>query len=179
MYDELYAWIESFVGVSLDPYDTLPQTNDIAFVDPFSWKCGLSTSLDNLLEFMNTMEEHRQEAPDSLGDVELLKMEFARNAIGEILEKVNSIKMKLNIEITRIKGLEGLRSNIDLVTNLIEFCKENTIDKITNPMKFDEFNDSNDGDLEKVLGISQKDIMNIHQAVSDYSEMFTPDDDEE
>lgn len=177
MWLELFAWIESFAAVSFNPYDTLEVIdNDSAFMDPYGWKSAIDVSIDNVVELLNTLEEHHQEAPDSLGDINQTKLDFSRQVMGEIIDKVNNVKTRLNIEVTKINGIDGLRSNIDLLTNLIEYCKTTQLDEAVNPAKFTEFNESTDDDLTKTLGIYNQDIMNIHQAVSEVCDIY---DDEE
>lgn len=177
MYDPLYCFIESYAGVSFDPYDTLDVvSSEDAFIDPYGWKSALDVSVDNIMELLNTLEEHRTDAPDDLGNIESLKNDFARQVIGEVIDKINDVKMMLNLEITKIKGLDGLRSNISLITNLVEFCKENPLDQIMAQSRFDQLNDMNDNDMTNVLGIYNRDIMNIHQIVTDTCELYEEDE---
>ena len=84
----------------------------------------------------------------------------------------------MNLEITKMKGLDGLRSNINLITNLIQFCKENTFDDILEKNKFEELNDTNDKDMTNVLGVYNQDMMNIYQIVTDTCELLYEDDNE-
>lgn len=177
MWLELYSWIESFVAVSFDPYETLDTVEtDLAFTDPFGWKCAMDVTIDNIMELLNTLDEHSQEAPDSLGDINQTKLDFSRQVIGEVIDKVNNVKDRLNIEVTKIKGLDGLRENIGLITNLIEYCRENQVDTAVSSEKFNEFNETNDNDITNILGIYNQDMMNIHQAVSDVCELYEDDD---
>lgn len=179
MYDQLYCFIESYAGVSFDPHDTLDIVDgETAFIDPYGWKSGLDISVDNVMELLNTLEEHRTDAPDDLGDIEALKNDFARQMMGEIIDKINNVKMMLNLEITKMKGLDGLRSNISLITNLIEFCKENTLEQVLEQNKFEQLNDMNDKDMTNVLGIYNQDIMNIHQIVTDTFALYDSDEEE-
>ena len=179
MFERLFYFIESYVGVTFDPHDSLDCVdNDLAFEDPFAWKSYLETSIDSVIELLNTLEEHRQEVPDELGDVNEVKRDFAHQIVGEIIEKVNTIKTKLNLEITKMKGLDGLRSNINLITNLIQFCIENTFDDILEKNKFEELNDTNDKDMTNVLGVYNQDMMNIYQIVTDTCELLYEDDNE-
>ena len=98
MFERLFYFIESYVGVTFDPHDSLDCVdNDLAFEDPFAWKSYLETSIDSVIELLNTLEEHRQEVPDELGDVNEVKRDFAHQIVGEIIEKVNTIKTKLNL----------------------------------------------------------------------------------
>jgi hypothetical protein len=173
MFEQLFYFIESYAGVSFDPYDTLSCVDvDLVFEDPYAWKSYLDTTIDNVMELLNTLEEHRQDVPDDLGDVNEVKNSFAHQIVGEIIDEINKVKNKLNLEITKMKGLDGLRSNITLITNLIQFCKENTFDDILEKHKFLELNDTNDKDMTKVLGIVEQDIMNIYQIVTDTCELL-------
>lgn len=179
MFERLFYFIESYVGVTFDPHDSLNCVNDdLAFEDPYAWKSYLDTSIDSVMELLNTLEEHRQEVPDELGDVNEVKSDFAHQVVGEIIEKINSVKSTLNLEITKMKGLDGLRSNITLITNLIQFCKENTFDEILEKNKFEELNDTNDKDMTNVLGVYNQDMMNIYQIVSDNCELLDEDEDD-
>ena len=179
MWLELYAWIESFVAVSFDPTDVLEvATTDLAFLDPFGWKSNMDIAIDDVMELLNTFEEHRQEAPDSLGDMNELKSDYSHQIIGEIIDKVNSVKTHLNLEINKIKGLDGLRSNISLISNLIEYCRENDMETAISSEKFEEFNKTNDGDVTNVLGIHISDMMGIYQAVSEICDMWSDEDDD-
>ena len=156
MFERLFYFIESYVGVTFDPHDSLDCVdNDLAFEDPFAWKSYLETSIDSVIELLNTLEEHRQEVPDELGDVNEVKRDFAHQIVGEIIEKVNTIKTKLNLEIT-----------------------ENTFDDILEKNKFEELNDTNDKDMTNVLGVYNQDMMNIYQIVTDTCELLYEDDNE-
>lgn len=179
MWLELFAWIESFAGVSFDPTDMLDVcTEDMAFTDPFGWKSNVEIAIDDVMELLNTLEEHRFEAPDSLGEISQVKSDFAQQIMGEIIDKVNTIKLRLSLEITKIKGLDGLRSQIDLLANLIEYCKDNDMEVAISSEKFEEFNTVNDNDIVNVLGINNRDMMNIWQAVSEVSELYNFDDED-
>lgn len=179
MYDPLYHFIESYAGVPFDPYDTLDLVdNEMVFVDPYAWKSMLDVSVDNIIELLNTLEEHRQDVPDDLGNVDSLKSDFAHQVMGEVIDKINAVKMQMGLSVTKIKGLDGLRSNIALITNLVEFCKENPIDTVLSQNKFEELNDTNDKDMTNVLGIYNQDIMHIHQTVTDISELYEDDEEE-
>lgn len=177
MWLELYSWIESFKGVSFDPYETLDVADsEMAFLDPFGWKSYLGISIDNLMEILNTIEEHLQEAPDYLDDISRTKTNFAKQAVEEIIDKVNTVKTMMGLEITKIKGLDGLRSNIDLLTNLIEYCGEHNVDEAVNPNTFNSFNETNDNDITNTLGIHNQDMMNIWQAISDVKDIHSDDE---
>ena len=180
MWLELFAWIESFAAVSFNPFDTLNVvSNDLAMSDPYGWKSNIEMSLDNVVELLNTLEEHRDEAPDSLGEISEVKANYTRQVIEEIVDKVNSLKTTLNLEITKIKGLDGLRKTTQLLANLIEYCSENNMEDAISSEKFNEFNDTNDHDITNVLGIYNQDMMNIYQCIGDIRDMQEFDDDEE
>jgi hypothetical protein len=179
MWLELFAWIESFAGVSFDPTEMLDVcTEDMAFTDPFGWKSNIDIAVDDVMELLNTLEEHKLEAPDSLGEIAEVKAGFAQQMMSEIIDKVNNIKTRLNLEITKIKGLNGLRSNVELLANLIEYCKDNDMEVAISAEKFDELNRVNDNDIVNVLGIHNRDMMNIWQAVSEVSELYDYEDED-
>jgi hypothetical protein len=153
-------------------------TEDMAFTDPFGWKSNIDIAVDDVMELLNTLEEHKLEAPDSLGEIAEVKAGFAQQMMSEIIDKVNNIKTRLNLEITKIKGLNGLRSNVELLANLIEYCKDNDMEAAISAEKFDELNRVNDNDIVNVLGIHNRDMMNIWQAVSEVSELYDYEDED-
>ena len=177
MWLELFAWIESFASVSFDPSDVLDvAVPELAFLDPYGWKSNLEVALDDVVELLNTLEEHRLEAPDSLGEISEVKTDYTRQVVGEIIEKVNAVKMQMNLEVTKIAGLDGLRSNIALIAKLIDYCKDNSMEAAISSAKFDEFNTENDNDITNVLGIQVQDMLAVYQSVDEISELYDEDD---
>lgn len=167
MWQELFAFIESYIGVALDPSEALAVLEgETAIVDNFYWKTSIQSIISDLKDMLNCLEEHKQDAPDSLGNVQELKRDFAEYVINSIIDNINSAKMMVNLTITQMNGIDGLLDNIQLFCSLMDFVKENTLDEIMSQGLFEKFDEENDGDITRVLKVHKNDIMTIHDCVS-------------
>ena len=94
-----------------------------------------------------------------------------------IIEIINDIKQKLNIEPTDIQTFKTLEKHVDGLCDLIQALAENSMETLIEKDWFEEYEDNNHDFLSDTFGISKSDLSNMHFTVNDIINLHKDDED--
>ena len=176
MWDELNLWIERYSGVEYDlPYYLRLLKNDEIFLSPSNWKNSLGIALDRLSDVIDVIDEHYQDLPDEFPSRSELKKMVTSNVLQEIIEILNDVKQKLNIEPTIIRTFKTLEQHVDGLCDLIQALSEHTMEWLIKHDWFDEYEDMNNDFLTDTFGIVKNDLSNMQFTINDIIQLHDED----
>jgi hypothetical protein len=178
MWEEIKIWIEEYSGVEYDLNFYIDQLKgDNIFLSPTQWRNCLSLLLDRLSEMIDVIDEKWTEIPDELPPRQEMKQLITSEYLIAVIEVVNSIKQKLNIEPTDIRTFKTLEKHVDGLCDLIQALGEHTMEWLIKNEWFDEYEDMNHDFLTETFGISKSDLSNMQFTVNDIIDLHKDDED--
>lgn len=177
MWEEIYIWIEQYAGTSYDLTENINELRgDAIFISPTIWRNNLSIVLERLSDMIDVINEYWSEIPEELPPRGEMKKFVTSEILGEIIEIVNSIKQKLNIEPVDIRTFTMLEKHVDALYDLIKALSENTMEKLMKKEWYDEYEDQNNDFLLNVFGVSKNDLPSMQFTVNDIKQLHENDD---
>jgi hypothetical protein len=178
MWEDICNWIEQYDGVEYDFQEYIRLLKgDAIFLSPTTWRNTLSILLDRLSDMIDVIDEKYTEIPDELPNRDEMKKYVTSETLTAIIEIINSIKQKLNIEPTTIRTFSTLEKHVDGLCDLIKALSENTLEKLMKTEWFDEYEDANKDFLENVFGIVKNDLPSLQFTVNDIIQLNEEDED--
>lgn len=183
MLSEIYTWMEQYSGVSYDFNDDIKDiSGDVIYIEPIVWRIGICDILDNLKDAVEIIDEYGTSAPDDLPSKTEMKKLLTQHIIERLLSIINKIKRQLNIEQVDIERFDVLIKHVELLSRLVEFMIQHSMEDIARHNLFEKFDDDNGNEYSEILNITKGDIANMHIFVTstreDYFESLDDDDDE-
>jgi len=167
MWSELFIWLERYSGVSYDfSEDIASIKGDIAFIDTYEWFNVISNLFDNLSEAIDVVDEFGDNLTDELPNKKKVKNMLTYDVISNLLDNVNDIKRKLNIDIVDISNSDTLIQHINIIMELIQMLSENEMDDIFKQQLFEKHEEENGNTFTEILNIQKDDITNMYFTVS-------------
>lgn len=167
MWSELFIWLERYSGVSYDfSEDIASIKGDIAFIDTYEWFNVISNLFDNLSEAIDVVDEFGDNLTDELPNKKKVKNMLTSYVISNLLDNVNDIKRKLNIDIVDISNADTLIQHINIIMELIQMLSENEMDDIFKQQLFEKHEEENGNTFTEILNIQKDDITNMYFTVS-------------
>ncbi len=167
MWSELFIWLERYSGVSYDfSEDIASIKGDIAFIDTYDWFNVISNLFDNLSEAIDVVDEFGDNLTDELPNKKKVKNMLTSYVISNLLDNVNDIKRKLNIDIVDISNSDTLIQHINIIMELIQMLSENEMDDIFKQQLFEKHEEENGNTFTEILNIQKDDITNMYFTVS-------------
>ena len=167
MWSELFIWLERYSGVSYDfSEDIASIKGDIAFIDTYEWFNVISNLFDNLSEAIDVVDEFGDNLTDELPNKKKVKNMLTTYVISNLLDNVNDIKRKLNIDIVDISNSDTLIQHINIIMELIQMLSENEMDDIFKQQLFEKHEEENGNTFTEILNIQKDDITNMYFTVS-------------
>ena len=167
MWSELFIWLERYSGVSYDfSEDIASIKGDIAFIDTYEWFNVISNLFDNLSEAIDVVDEFGDNLTDELPNKKKVKNMLTSYVISNLLDNVNDIKRKLNIDIVDISNSDTLMQHINIIMELIQMLSENEMDDIFKQQLFEKHEEENGNTFTEILNIQKDDITNMYFTVS-------------
>lgn len=167
MWSELFIWLERYSGVSYDfSEDIASIKGDIAFIDTYEWFNVISNLFDNLSEAIDVVDEFGDNLTDELPNKKKVKNMLTSYVISNLLDNVNDIKRKLNIDIVDISNYDTLIQHINIIMELIQMLSENEMDDIFKQQLFEKHEEENGNTFTEILNIQKDDITNMYFTVS-------------
>ena len=167
MWSELFIWLERYSGVSYDfSEDIASIKGDIAFIDTYEWFNVISNLFDNLSEAIDVVDEFGDNLTDELPNKKKVKNMLTSYVISNLLDNVNDIKRKLNIDIVDISNPDTLIQHINIIMELIQMLSENEMDDIFKQQLFEKHEEENGNTFTEILNIQKDDITNMYFTVS-------------
>lgn len=179
MWDEIYAWIESYAGTSCDVDDGVNYIKDMnkPFTDTYEWRLINEQLIDDLSDIYDVLSENATMIPDKLPSAAKMKQMFGEKVLLGMLEGLNNVKRQLHIQQVDINDYNVLLKHIDVMADLINMLKENSIDTIIEKQMFDKYNEENEDDFINLFGLTSSDMSNMHYTVSSIIESLEDDED--
>lgn len=167
MWSELFIWLERYSGVSYDfSEDIASIKGDIAFIYTYEWFNVISNLFDNLSEAIDVVDEFGDNLTDELPNKKKVKNMLTSYVISNLLDNVNDIKRKLNIDIVDISNTDTLIQHINIIMELIQMLSENEMDDIFKQQLFEKHEEENGNTFTEILNIQKDDITNMYFTVS-------------
>lgn len=167
MWSELFIWLERYSGVSYDfSEDIASIKGDIAFIDTYEWFNVISNLFDNLSEAIDVVDEFGDNLTDELPNKKKVENMLTSYVISNLLDNVNDIKRKLNIDIVDISNSDTLIQHINIIMELIQMLSENEMDDIFKQQLFEKHEEENGNTFTEILNIQKDDITNMYFTVS-------------
>ena len=167
MWSELFIWLERYSGVSYDFSEDIARIKgDIAFIDTYEWFNVISNLFDNLSEAIDVVDEFGDNLTDELPNKKKVKNMLTSYVISNLLDNVNDIKRKLNIDIVDISNSDTLIQHINIIMELIQMLSENEMDDIFKQQLFEKHEEENGNTFTEILNIQKDDITNMYFTVS-------------
>ena len=167
MWSELFIWLERYSGVSYDfSEDIASIKGNIAFIDTYEWFNVISNLFDNLSEAIDVVDEFGDNLTDELPNKKKVKNMLTSYVISNLLDNVNDIKRKLNIDIVDISNSDTLIQHINIIMELIQMLSENEMDDIFKQQLFEKHEEENGNTFTEILNIQKDDITNMYFTVS-------------
>jgi len=179
MWEDILIWLEEYSGAEYDLQEYIRLLKgDAIFLSPNVWRDTLSILLEKLSEIIDIIDEKWREIPEELPSRSEMKKFITMEILTEIIEILNSIKQKLNIEPTEIRTFSTLEKHVDAICDLIKALSEQTMEKLIKDEWFDEYEDMNKDFLTNVFGMSKNDLPSMQFTVNDIIQMHEDDDDD-
>lgn len=167
MWSELFIWLERYSGVSYDfSEDIASIKGDIAFIDTYEWFNIINNLFDNLSEAIDVVDEFGDNLTDELPNKKKVKNMLTSYVVSNLLDNVNDIKRKLNIDIVDISNSDTLIQHINIIMELIQMLSENEMDDIFKQQLFEKHEEENGNTFTEILNIQKDDIANMYFTVS-------------
>lgn len=179
--EEIYIWLEGMTGSSPagyeDDFRELVEDPNIPFMDTFKWKNMLSNILDTLSDVLDDVDEYAPYIPEELPDCDDMKLMISSYVMGNILTNINIVKKRLGLITNPNQTLTytSLITTVNVLSDLIDMVKQNSMDDISSKSLFDKYNNENDDQFIEVLELSKTDIPNIWETVSSIIEVENAD----
>ena len=178
MWEDITAWLEQYSGIEYDFDFYLRQLKDDGiFIAPVQWRNNVSIVLDKLSEMVDDIEDKKHEVPDDLPSAPEIKKIVTSNILSSLIDIIDSIKQKLNIEPTIIRRFTTLEKHIDALFDLVKALAEHSMEWLIQKEWFDEYEDNNDDFLHDTFGIVKNDLPNMHFTVNDIIQLHEDDED--
>lgn len=183
MWDEIFAWMEKFSGVSYDmseDFAALPK--EYVFAEPMMWKTKIMNILNTLEEALDVVDEHKDEIPDYMPDAEGIKTIYSSYVIQNIMLLVNYAKSMLCIDEADITSYTDLVNQIQCISDIIKLLNDSSLGDDSLQKSFEEYNEDNDNAFTEVFGINVHDLSNMKMTVDDLKELYllsTQDEDDD
>lgn len=178
MWEEIKIWLEEYSGVDYDLSFYLKQLQgDNIFLAPMQWRDTLSILLEKVSEMIDIIDEKHTEIPEELPSRQEMKQMITSEYLCAVIEIINDIKQKLNIEPTDIRTFRTLEKHVDGLCDLIQALAEHTMETLIKKEWFDEYEDMNKYFLTETFGISKSDLSNMQFTVNDIINLHKDDED--
>jgi hypothetical protein len=167
MFQEAYTWLERYSGVSYDFREDISEiSSNVIFIDPFEWMTSFNNILENLSNATDIIDEFGDYLPDELPNKSELKKLIVEDVISKLVNVVNNIKRKLNLEITDFGSYDQLVNQSIALNDLVTMIIQNTMEDIIKKDMFEKYEEENDNSWEDMLNIHKNDLSNMHFTVS-------------
>lgn len=177
MLAEIYSWIDSRTGVSYDFNQELTDmSNDVIFKSPEEFRIDYQQIRTELTECCVAIDEYRDQIPDDLPRYDELKRLFVGTVLSGVTSIINTIMDRLNIKLITFNTMGELDNTVNMLVNLCEMFRTNSLEDITNNMMFERLNGEFDNSYTDVLEIVPSDITNMYYV---YDSIVSADDEEE
>ena len=178
MSEEIYIWMEEQSGVTYDLTDDIEELKgDFIFTNTHAWKSNIHYVLNKLSEAIDVIDENFHNLREDLPSRDELKKLFTAEVLESLVDIINSIKQKLNIEIVDITSVNQLYSTIEVLYDIVEELRTHTVEEIIQSSWYDDYNDENDNALWDVYGIHKNDLLNMHYTIQSIIDLY--EDEEE
>lgn len=167
MLDEIYAWLESYAGVSYDFNEAiaeLSRTN--ACVDPFQWKISIETILDQLTQANDVIDEYKQSIPMELPNAKQIKRILTENMLSGVLNSIRAVFLQLNLDPPTIKTVDQLRDVVQTMYELLIIIISYDINDILKRNLYEEHEESDDNSFANIIGVMKQDITSLVMSVN-------------
>ena len=166
MSDEIYIWMEEQSGSTYDLSDDIKELEgDFIFTNTHAWKSNMRFVLNKLSEAIDVIDDNYQNLREDLPNRYELKKLFTAYVLGALVNIINSIKQKLNMDTNDIESVKELYLNIETLYDIVEELRTNSIDDLIQSSWYDDYNNENDDVLITTFGIHKNDIPNMHYTV--------------
>lgn len=177
MWDDFYNWIEQYSGSSYNLSDDLKALRgDNIFIDPTEWKIKVNYIADELNDILDILEDHKRDLPDIFPSYNQLRNFIIGETLTSMIEAINEIKQKLNIEAVNINNVDSLSEHALNLYELVNTMEQYSLEQISKKDWFDEFEDDNDNFLQEQFGLAKNDLTNIHFIVHDIMQLHEEDE---
>lgn len=167
MLDEIYAWLESYAGVSYDFNEAiteLSRTN--ACIDPFQWKISIETILDQLSQANDVIDEYKQSIPMELPNAKQIKRILTENMLSGVLNSIRAVFLQLNLDPPTIKTVDQLRDVVQTMYELLIIIVSYDINDILKRNLYEEHEENDDNSFANVIGVMKQDITSLAMSVN-------------
>lgn len=186
MWPEIYNFFEQYAGVSYNFVEDLAELDDEAiFIEPYEWQTKKDNILENLQEALDCIDEYGQYLGEDMPSKQDLKKLVASYVLQALVNDLNSIKKKLNIEINDISSFDDLENQLYVISMLVEMLVNNNLDTLLSENLFNTYivedEEEDDNEFVTVLGLSPNDVPNLSFTVVSIREEYysSLNDDEE
>lgn len=177
MWEDIYIWIESYAGCSYDVTEYLRALKDDAiFLSPRTWRNTLTILLQCLSDMIDVIDENWQMIPEHLPSKVEMKKFITSEILTQLIDIINKNKQKLNIEPTPIRTFMTLEQHVDVLYDLITALGSYSMESLIKKEWFDEYEESHNGFLTNVFGISKNDLPSMQFTVRDIKQMHEHDE---
>ena len=177
MWEDFFNWVEKYAGCTFDlSGDFQDIEGDAIFIDPMNWKLKVFYIISELNEMLDVLEEYKTSLTDNFPSYSSLRTFLISETLTSLIENVNSIKRKLNIEPVDISNVDNLRDHVVNLYELVHAVSTYSLEQLSKKDWFDEFEDDNDNFLKEEFGLSKDDLTNIHFVVNDIIQLHEEDD---
>lgn len=176
MLAEIYSWIESRTGVSYDfNQELVDMSKDVIFFEPEEFRIDYQQIRTELTECCVAIDEFRDQIPDDLPRYDELKRLFVGTVLNGVTTIVGSILERLNIKLITFNAMGELDTTVNMLVELCDMFKYNSLEDITNNMLFERLNGDFDNAFTDALEIVPSDITNMYYV---YDSIVSGDDEE-
>ena len=172
-FDELYIWLEAYSGVTFDFSSDFEEIQgDAAFIEPYAWVVTISEILEQLEACVGCIEKYGDNLTDDMPSKNDLKRYVTMSVLVTVLNNLNYIKRKLNIEEVDINNFDLLVRHVETMHDLIAMLVENSIEDILNKRLFEKHEKENDDSFYELFELNKKDIPNMSFTVNSIRDVY-------
>lgn len=170
MWQEIYNFFEQFAGVSYDFAEDIQSiSGDAVFIDPTRWSNNVTGIMGDLEDALDCIEENGHYLGEDMPSKNDLKKIVASYVLGELVNNLNSIKQKLNIEMTDISSFDELEHQLYTIGQLIDMLTTNSLNDILEKNLFNTYpveDEDDDNPFVTMLGLHENDVTNLSFTVT-------------
>lgn len=177
MWEDFYLWVEQYAGSS---YDLTADLNDLKgdniFINPMGWKIKFNYVIEELNEMLDIVDKYKMMLPDHFPSYIALRNFLISETLTDIIESINDIKRKLNIEPVDINNVDNLTQHALHLFEVVNTLSVYSLEQLSKQDWFDQYNEDHDDFLIDQFGIHKNDITNMHFIVNDIIQLHDEDD---
>ncbi len=177
MWEDFYNWVEKYAGCTFDLSEDFQSIKgDAIFIDPQAWKLKVFRIISELNEMLDVLEEYKTSLTDNFPSYSRLRNFLISETLTSLIENINDIKRKLNIEPVDISNVDNLRDHVVSLYELVNAVSTYSLEQLSKKDWFDDFEEDNDNFLKEEFGLRKNDLTNIHFVVNDIIQLHEEDE---